>query len=82
MFKMFVKKFKVSQTNLCNTNIFTQTGRHNDFIGPNDSTNHQPYLRIVGRPLSGHCVEELDYTSWVQAQRYVLGNNTHIAPYV
>jgi len=41
-----------------------------------------PYLRKVGLPLSGASACELSYTSWIQAQRYVLMNYPQITPYV
>ncbi|KAL6654069.1 hypothetical protein ACP70R_007534 [Stipagrostis hirtigluma subsp. patula] len=61
---------------------FSRSGRHGDIFGPSDPPNQLPYLRKVGRPLSGSCVVELDYTSWIQAQRYVLVNYPDISSYV
>ncbi|TVU32396.1 hypothetical protein EJB05_24126 [Eragrostis curvula] len=61
---------------------FSRTARHNDNINPSVASNQFPYLRKVGRPLLGSCAMELDHTSWVQAQRYVLINYPHITSYV
>lgn len=58
---------------------FTQIGHHND---PSASHDHLPYLRRIGRPLSGSNASELDHKSWIKAQQCVLINYPHITPYV
>ena len=62
----------------CSTK-FNKASRHDDIS--TCSTSSDRYLRIIGRPMSGFYVEELDHTSWIQAQRHVLFNYPQILMY-
>jgi hypothetical protein len=57
---------------------FNRPSRH-DSTEPNSAG--QPYLRIIGRPLSGFASSQLDFVAWSQAQRCVLVNYPDIEKY-
>ena len=57
----------------CNTK-FNRAPRHDDNYNPEQTPSSEPYLRIIGRPLSAHAAVSLDFNTWTQAHRCVLNS--------